>query len=53
MLAGELDGGSAVSRLPHHEVALLGEHLDEVQADERLVLGHDDATGLLGRAGHA
>ena len=38
----QLYRGLAVARLPDDVVALLGQHLDQVEADQRLVLGHDD-----------
>ena len=41
-LAGLLDRGLAVGRLTGDDVALLGEHLGEVHADQRLVLDDQD-----------
>ncbi|GAA1874469.1 hypothetical protein GCM10009814_00760 [Lapillicoccus jejuensis] len=46
MLAGQLDGLLAVAGLADDVVPQLAEHLREVEADERLVLGHDDAQPL-------
>jgi len=37
-LLGELHGALPVAGLPHHLVALLGEHLDQIEPDQRLVL---------------
>ena len=48
VLLGQLDGGLPVAGLAHDVVPLLGEHLGEVQADQRLVLGDDDACGGAG-----
>ena len=42
-LLGEVDGLLAVAGLADDLVALLGQHLGEVHADECLVLGDDDA----------
>ena len=47
-LGGQPDGGLAVTGLADDVVPLLLEHLLEVEADERLVLGEQDAGG-----GHA
>ncbi len=52
---GQLHGGGAVAGLAADLVALLLEHLDEVEPDQRLVLGHDDASrgdGGCARVGH-
>ena len=45
VLLGERDRGLAVAGLADDVVALLDEHLGEVHADQRLVLGDDDAAG--------
>ena len=50
-LLGEPHGLLAVARLADDVVALLAEHLHQVEADERLVLGDDDAQGARGSAG--
>ena len=50
VLLGQLDRLVAVAGLADDVVALLGEHLGEVHADQRLVLGDHDAAGL--RGGH-
>ena len=56
VLLGELDGGRPVAGLADDVVPLLGEHLDEVHADQDLVLGHHDGPGpgppALGWLGH-
>jgi hypothetical protein len=44
-LLGELDGLLAVTGLAHHVVPLVGQHLGEVHADQRLVLGDHDTHG--------
>ena len=49
-LLGQRDGLLAVAGLADDVVAVLAEHLGEVEADERLVLGHEDA-GRRGAAG--
>ena len=41
----------AVAGLADDVVALLREHLDEVEADQRLVLGDDDSSRLPGHTG--
>ena len=51
MLRGQRDGLLAVAGLPHDVVALLAEHLGEVEPDQGLVLGHDDAGAGRGRGG--
>ena len=43
VLAGQRDRGLAVAGLADDLEVLLGQHLGEVHADERLVLGDDDA----------
>ncbi|KQX28061.1 hypothetical protein ASD29_22940 [Streptomyces sp. Root1295] len=43
MLPGQLDGLLPVARLTDDGVTLLLQHLLEVEADEGLVLGDDDA----------
>ena len=48
-LLGELDGLLAVARLTDDVVALLAEHLDEVEADQGLVLGDEDPGRALDR----
>ena len=40
-VGGQLDGGLAVSGLADDVVPLFGQHLDQVEADQHLVLGHD------------
>ena len=51
MLLGQLDGRLPVAGLADDVVALLVEHLGEVEPDQRLVLGdHDDAAGVAGSA---
>ena len=50
VLLGQLDRLLAVAGLPDDVVPLLGEHLGEVHADQRLVLGDHDAARL--RGGH-
>ena len=50
-LFGKLDGLLPVPGLANHVVALLAEHLCEVEPDQRLVLGDDNARP--GRAGSA
>jgi hypothetical protein len=49
VLLGQLDGGLPVGRLTDDVVPLLGEHLGEVHADERLVLGDHHPTGRTAR----
>ena len=51
-LAHELDGLVAAAGLADDVVALLLEELLEVEADDRLVLGDDDAGRPGGRRGH-
>ncbi len=48
MLLGELHGLLAVAGLPHDVETAVTEHLDDVEADQRLVLGDDDAAGGAG-----
>ena len=50
-LAGLLDRGLPVAHLADDLVALLGEELDEVEPDERLVLGDENTGPLVGRCG--
>ena len=49
-LLGEVDGLLAVAGLAHDVVSLVGQHLGEVHADQRLVLGDHDTDG---RQAHA
>src|SRR5579884_48114 len=42
-LARQVDGALAVARLAHNQVAEAGQHLLEIHADHRLVVGDDDA----------
>ena len=49
--ADELDGLVAAAGLAHDLVALFLEELLEVEADDRLVLGDDDARGAFGGTG--
>src|SRR5581483_1494254 len=42
-VAGQLDRRSAVARLRDDLVALLAQHLGEIETDERLVLGDEHA----------
>ena len=44
-----VDGRLAVGHLGHHVVALLDEHLGEVEPDQRLVLGDEDTAGRWSR----
>ena len=44
-LGGERDGGLAVACLTDDVEAVVAEDLDDVEADERLILRDDDATG--------
>ena len=52
-LLGQVDGLLAVAGLADHLVALVGQHLGEVHADQRLVLGDHDAHRLLAHRGQA
>ena len=51
MLLGEPDGLLAVAGLAHDVETAVAEHLDDVEADQRLVLGDDDAAGGAGGRG--
>jgi hypothetical protein len=46
----QLDGLLTIAGLADHVIAGLAEHLDEVEADERLVLGDDDPARGAARA---
>ena len=50
---GQVDRFLAVAGLPDHEVALLAQHLGQVEPDQRLVLGDEDPPGRITvRVGH-
>jgi hypothetical protein len=42
-LLGELEGGLAVPGLTDHVVALLLEHLAQIQANNRFIFGNEDS----------
>ena len=44
-LRRERHRGFAIARLTHHIEAVVPKDLDDVHADERLILGDDDASG--------
>src|SRR5207245_11480499 len=45
VLADQLDHLVAAARLPHHDIALLLEGLFQIETDDGLVLGDDNARG--------
>ena len=45
----QIDRISTVISLGHHLVALLGQHLSQVQSDQGLVLGNHDTAGRVAR----